>query len=223
MGDVVRLHPALASTGHRSGRNSDRNTPVASSILGANSAGTPRLERVSQYQTWDCVVPMRSAKGFWPPAIEQARLSASVDMRAQYPDLGKNQPRNLSGTTHLDFSTFLAMGMVDKVAFGARVRARRDKLGITGKQLAEAVGMKQQGVNNIEQGLVERPRRLLELAKALQTTQEWLLYGDGPEDLKPANPLEEMLALVRDVAPDKAGLAIEFLRGLRDDASDKVA
>src|ERR1700676_4002735 len=111
-----------STTGHKSGRNSLLETPVSLSIGSTNSAGTPRLDRVSQYQTCDCVVPMRSAKGFWPPAKSHARLSASsLDMAASYPNLGKLQPKNLSGTANLNFGRLEPMKEVDPIKFGKRV------------------------------------------------------------------------------------------------------
>lgn len=68
---------------------------------------------------------------------------------------------------------------VDKKAFGSRVAERRLLAGLSQPELARAVGMKQQGVDSIEKGLVERPRLLREIANALKTTEEWLLWGQG--------------------------------------------
>lgn len=212
-----------SAAGHRSGRSSDFDTPVTSSILGAYSAGTPRLERVSQYQTCDCDVPIRSAKGFCPPAILQAFLRASLDMDPVYPDLGKKQPRNLSGTGNLSFSKLPTMPKTDKEGLARRVRARRAALGISQSQLAEAAGMSQQGVDNIEQAIVGRPRRLPELAEALQTTTNWLLHERGPEVVKSTDPIAEILSLAREIKPDRLGTAIRFLKTLQDEGGDKVA
>lgn len=66
---------------------------------------------------------------------------------------------------------------VDNVAFGKRVADRRSELGLSQTELAEAAGMKQQGVASIESGKVERPRKLKEIAEALGVTDDWLLYG----------------------------------------------
>lgn len=66
---------------------------------------------------------------------------------------------------------------VDKVALGKRVAERRSEIGLSQTDLAEAAGMKQQGVASIEGGAVERPRKLKEIAEALGVTDDWLLYG----------------------------------------------
>jgi transcriptional regulator with XRE-family HTH domain len=71
------------------------------------------------------------------------------------------------------------MRQVDKKAFGRRVQERRESLGISQTELAEAVGMRQQGINNIEHGIVGRPRLLRELAGALHTTEQWLLWRNS--------------------------------------------
>jgi SOS-response transcriptional repressor LexA len=54
---------------------------------------------------------------------------------------------------------------------------------MTQTEVADLVGMRQQGIVNLEQGLVARPRLMRELAKALQTTENWLLWREGPEAL----------------------------------------
>lgn len=187
MGNVLCFVHATASTGgYKSGRSSDLEMPVAASTGSTNSAGMPRLERFSQYQTWDCVVPMRSASGFWPPARAQARRRASVDMRERYSVLGKGQPRNLWKTAYLDFGSHLCMGEVDKQAFGRRVRERREELEWSQPELSRRSGISQQHISHIERGFLKEPeRRAGRLAKALETTEEWLLRGDGPKGTLP--------------------------------------
>lgn len=127
-----------SSSAHRSGRNSDRDTPVSRSIGRTNSAGTPFFERSSQYQTCDCVVPMRSASCFCPPASLHARRSASFDMQAEYPKLGKAQQKNLWRTSYLTFGSGTDMTNVDPKALGARLCARRELRGHTQDSLARA-------------------------------------------------------------------------------------
>ena len=77
----------------------------------------------------------------------------------------------------------------DHRAFGARVAERRKKLGLTQQALADLVGMKQQGIVSIEAGHVERPRLLRELAASLHTSDTWLLWRDGHEDVAPADAI----------------------------------
>lgn len=55
--------------------------------------------------------------------------------------------------------------------------------------------MSQQNVNTIEHGITARPGQLRELARALQTTQQWLLWEEGPEQV-------ELDAGENDVSPD---------------------
>lgn len=216
MGKVIQLHEARASVGHRSGRSSSRGTPVSRSIDSTNSAGTPRLDFSSQYQTIDCVVPMRSANGFWPPATPQARLSASVDMPPQYQDFSITQPKSLCGTDYRILGRFPVMRKVDKIAFGSRVARRRVALKLNQTEVAKAVGMKQQGVDAIENGRVARPRLLKELAVALRTTQEWLLWHEGDEDAPELDP-DEILALLRRLKPARRKLAIRMLRAMEEE------
>jgi transcriptional regulator with XRE-family HTH domain len=71
---------------------------------------------------------------------------------------------------------------VDPTAFGRRVAARRTKLSLSQEALADRVGMKQQGIDAIEQGRVRRPRHLKEIARALNTSEDWLLWRKGAEE-----------------------------------------
>lgn len=189
MGEVVGyvLSQARTSTvGHKSGRSSDLETPVSRSIGKTNSAGTPRFERESQYQTCDCVVPIRSAKGFCPPANSQARFSASVDvMKTPYPNLGEMQPKNLWGTTNREFGRFAPMEQkeIDPKEFGRRVRERRQELGISQTALAAQSNQSQSNIGWIEQGKAKKPKhQALDLVEPLRTSVDWLLYGTGQRE-----------------------------------------
>lgn len=74
------------------------------------------------------------------------------------------------------------MAKVVNPELGRRVAQRREKFGLPQKGLALLVGMKQQGIGSIEKGEVLRPRLLREIAAALRTTEDWLLYATPPED-----------------------------------------
>src|SRR6187399_1600904 len=69
-----------------------------------------------------------------------------------------------------------------KPSLGERVRQLRKDCGLSQVELAKAVGMRQQGIQSIEEGKSQRPRKLRELAAALDTTEEWLL-GEPPRDI----------------------------------------
>jgi SOS-response transcriptional repressor LexA len=84
-----------------------------------------------------------------------------------------------------NFCNVFSMKSVDKKAFGDRVAQRRGKLGLSQQALADAVGMRQQGIVSIEAGDVSRPRLLRELAAALHTSEEWLLWREGPQEVAP--------------------------------------
>lgn len=213
-----------ASPENRSGLSSARGTPVARSIDSTNSAGTPRLERVSQYQTCDCVVPMRFASGACPPASSQARRRALVDMSPTYQELGKNQPNSLCATDYLSFGSFLPMGKKkkptrtpDPVAVGRRVRKRREALGLSQPQLAAITPYVQQGIGGIEKGTTKRLRYGSELAEALHTTERWLLWEEGPEVVgdPEAEARKELAAKLTDMP---IGMVLEILGRLRSAA-----
>lgn len=59
-----------------------------------------------------------------------------------------------------------------------RIKHRRKLLGLTQEALAKTVGVSQASIHKLEEGMTKRPRNILELAKALDCTADWLLYGD---------------------------------------------
>lgn len=89
---------------------------------------------------------------------------------------------------------------VDPAALGRRIALRRAKLGLSQEALAARIGMKQQGVDAIEQGRVKRPRLLRELARALRTTEDWLLFRRGPEE--PAAAEQKRVPAGQEFEPD---------------------
>lgn len=59
-----------------------------------------------------------------------------------------------------------------------RVKDQRINLKLTQAELAELIGITQQSLQKIEDGRTQNPRKLLELAKALNCTPEWLYSGE---------------------------------------------
>lgn len=70
------------------------------------------------------------------------------------------------------------------MAIGQRIRARREELGITQQQLAERLGYKSKAtINKIETGINGvSQNRVVDFAKALQTTIEYLMEMDDAAD-----------------------------------------
>lgn len=118
-----------------------------------------------------------------------------------------------------------------------RVRARREQLGLSQSEVARRLGKRQQTVNALEAGAVERPGYLIDLARVLEVTPDWLLYGDGPApDAAPAPkkaappttpinlsalPYDLPVYLLRSISPSSSGKiegyamqedAVEFCR-----------
>ncbi|MEQ9639799.1 MAG: helix-turn-helix transcriptional regulator [Alphaproteobacteria bacterium] len=67
-----------------------------------------------------------------------------------------------------------------------RVHELRTAMGLSQAGLAKRIGVSPQSIQQLESGLVTHPRYLDELARALHTTREWLLYGERPKKLEPA-------------------------------------
>src|SRR4051812_3892487 len=99
------------------------------------------------------------------------------------------------------------MRLVDKAAFGQRLARRRTALGITQTALAKTVGMKQQGIDDIEHGVVARPRLMREIAAALKTTEAWLLWKEGPENAPAEAPSVLQIPLLSWVSAGKLAVA----------------
>lgn len=58
-----------------------------------------------------------------------------------------------------------------------RLRYARDKKGLTQDELAKLVGTTQQNIQNIEAGLVKRPRKIDAIGKAVEASPAWLQFG----------------------------------------------
>lgn len=219
MGDVIQLpsrhgRASAGSVGYKSGRNSWRGIPVSRSIGKTNSPGTPFFDLSSQYQTCDCVVPIRSAKGFCPPATSQARRNAAFDMQPFYPLLGEKQPKNLCVGRYLKFGYMAPMREIDKDAFARRVIARLNKLEMSQSAAARQLGVPQQTMQNICRGMVAHPRFINELAELLLTTREWLLFGNGPEIVIPKDLESRAKAALGGLTDSKLVLAVRYLEDL---------
>lgn len=63
-----------------------------------------------------------------------------------------------------------------------RLKSAREKAGLSQLQLAEQVGLTQQSIAKIENGVTDQPRKIKQLALALGVTANWLQYGNVEEN-----------------------------------------
>lgn len=80
-----------------------------------------------------------------------------------------------------------------------RLRQAREAAGLSQQQAADAAGVTQGTIGNIEAGLRSRPRDLLAIAAAVKVTPQWLLTGKNPMSpssaVIPADLLDQLAAL----------------------------
>ena len=67
--------------------------------------------------------------------------------------------------------------------FSERVRSRRKELGLSQKDLADATGLSQTTISDIERGRNDGSREVVALAKVLRVQPQWLAYGLLPKEL----------------------------------------
>jgi len=94
---------------------------------------------------------------------------------------------------------------VDTIA--KRVKGTRLELGWSQVQLAEAVGVSQSTIGNIESGFRQRPRELVSIAKALRVSPGWLETGTGEQEEAAAVAAENGPPSVRALVEQLAAIA----------------
>lgn len=115
---------------------------------------------------------------------------------------------------NLEFGRIRDMADTSPKGIGRRIRARRLKLGLSQPKLAKVLKIPQQTIGGWETGKARRPTRLLEAAKVLCTTQEWLLNEEGPEEVVPVIPKTQLAATIDSLDPSLVPAALEFLKNL---------
>lgn len=108
------------------------------------------------------------------------------------------------------------------VPLGRRVQSRMTKLKMANSALAAAVGMSQQGINDIANGRVLRPKILREIAEALRTTEEWLLHERGHEEV-PEKTVDKRVLRVQVIEWVQAGNPSEAAFSSQDDGDVLLA
>ena len=84
---------------------------------------------------------------------------------------------------------------------GIRVKNLRKKRNLTQAELAELSGIAQQSLQKIESGKIKKPKSIEIMAKALDTTPEYLQFGVGEMDnatvVAPANNYLPLISMVQ--------------------------
>lgn len=99
----------------------------------------------------------------------------------------------------------------------ARIKARREALGLTMEELAARVGVSWQTVQQWERNTAPKRTRMPQVAVVLGTTPDYLLFGRGPV---PTPPPEQLPLLPADPQARLSPLAVrvaELMDQRRDD------
>jgi len=86
--------------------------------------------------------------------------------------------------------------------FGRRIHQRRIELGMSQKELAKRSGCNQQNLSRIERGEITKTSYTPQIARALETTSEWLAYGS--ERQSPPKPPSSRLGEAPVLSPEEA-------------------
>lgn len=70
------------------------------------------------------------------------------------------------------------------MSLGLRIKDKRKELGITQAKLAEMIGIRQPTLSDLEKGVNNNTTKIVELAKALKTTPDFLLYGKEQSNME---------------------------------------
>jgi transcriptional regulator with XRE-family HTH domain len=90
----------------------------------------------------------------------------------------------------------------DLTTIAGRVRWKRESLNLQSNTLATMCGVPSTSINMLEMGKVQQPRYLTTLADKLQTTTDYLLYGQS-DDTRVSVPKNSTLVSVnQEMRPD---------------------
>jgi len=97
-------------------------------------------------------------------------------------------------------------------SLGKRLRGRRRELGLTQEQLAERAGTTQAVIQKIENGKSLRPRKIDEIASALDINAAWLMFGNDRYDDLDSEAMQVAAAWSRLCEPARSTLRREIMR-----------
>ncbi|GBQ31136.1 helix-turn-helix domain-containing protein [Gluconacetobacter sacchari] len=102
---------------------------------------------------------------------------------------------------------------------GARIRERRDILGLTVAEVSRAIGLTKGAVSQYETGRAcPKQEKIDALAEVLGTSREWLMTGHEPEHLAYAQNAAELriLALMRKIPADLYPFLLAAVKGIAE-------
>lgn len=107
-----------------------------------------------------------------------------------------------------------------------RIKQRRKELGLRAEDVAEKIGISRSTMFRYENGEIEKLpyTNLVPIAKALNTTVEYLMFGETENKKTPIPKIEdgqsaidmEIISLLEELPDEKKNQAMNFLRFLAD-------
>lgn len=176
-----------------SGRISDLvTTPsVAASMSMAASAGTLHPSLVNQVLMVDCLRPIARPRAVCPPRRSIAFLSAFLSIEMIINAIALLRKRKCGLITNKRLCVNLRM------ALGKNVKKRREALGLTQEELADAIGKSQSVISSLEGRDSRSSSHIYAIAKALRTTADELMDGTFKDsDLETVAPGPDIKGLV---------------------------
>lgn len=110
----------------------------------------------------------------------------------------------------------------DPANIGGRIKHMREKRGMTQPELAEAIGIKQPSMSDIESGKSKSPSaiNLLKIAHALDANPWWLVTGEGDPAALASAQQREWAGLFASLPEGKRRALMAAARVLKEDAHD---
>lgn len=107
--------------------------------------------------------------------------------------------------------------------FGERLARLRNERGITATELAFAVGKAEGWLRHLESGQIRSPAFQIgvQIAKALGVSAEYLAFGTGEAEVKPAPGARPLRAVESPPAADSLELGLQSLRELVEALSER--
>ncbi|WP_425477033.1 helix-turn-helix domain-containing protein [Cognatiluteimonas weifangensis] len=102
---------------------------------------------------------------------------------------------------------------------GDRIKSARERACLSQAELASQSGITQQSLSNLERGKSRSLNgdALLQMARALGCSPDWLVYGDGASSSDSAALREDeqlLLSIFRGLGREEKRLVVRLLRGL---------